>query len=330
MGDAAYFVKKQSKGIAIGIAVALIVQYIPIAWIQKFSSVGLAASIGMTALTFFASYGSRIHGSIRWIKILGISFQPSELLKCTLLLSVASLLHRSATRKKQSSFFYLYLPIIAILMVVSIILLKQPDFGMTVTLVSTVLTVLFIANMPLSYLLISIALLIPAATTLIYIYPYRLKRVLTFLNPWQDPQGAGFQIIQSLIAIGSGGWFGKGIGNSQQKFFYLPMQHTDFIFSIIAEESGFIGCSILIMLYIVFLYCGIKIATLLKHPFHKFFVFGFVTLVSLQTIINISVATGLAPTKGIGLPFISYGNTGLICLLAMTGLIIAMVKEEMK
>ena len=169
---------------------------------------------------------------------------------------------------------------------------------------------------------------IPFLFGLIILRPYRLKRILAFLNPWQDPQGAGFQIIQSLIAIGSGGLCGVGIGHSKQKFFYLPMQHTDFIFAIIAEETGFIGCSIIIILYLLLLYIGFKIAWQLANRFCSFTVLGFSLLIHLQTMINLFVVLGLVPTKGIGLPFISAGNSALIVHLSMLGIILGMIKHQ--
>jgi cell division protein FtsW len=181
----------------------------------------------------------------------------------------------------------------------------------------------------LRYILITLGLAIPVGFFLIIMQPYRLKRILTFLHPWNDPQGSGFQIIQSLIAIGSGSWTGAGISASKQKFFYLPMQHTDFIFSIIAEETGFIGSCIILLLFTTLLYLGIKIANQLTDTFSYIVVLGFVLLTSLQAFIAIAVATGVAPTKGIGLPFVSYGNTALSCNIAMIGLISNIVHHEL-
>jgi cell division protein FtsW len=186
----------------------------------------------------------------------------------------------------------------------------------------------FITQQSLKYILITLTALIPAALALVVFKPYRLKRILTFLDPWSDPQGAGFQIIQSLIAIGSGGFWGLGISQSKQKFFYLPMQHTDFIFAIIAEETGLFGSSILLILYILFLYFGIRIFRQLTDNFSALATFGFIILITLQTVINLAVATGLAPTKGIGMPFVSYGNTALICNMAMLGLILNMIHSQ--
>jgi cell division protein FtsW len=230
--------------------------------------------------------------------------------------------------KKINSFVHGYLPFLTIVGLACLILLKQPDFGLAVTLGSTVFIMLFIAQFRAMHLLATCACALPILVGLVYFFPYRLKRILTFLNPWEDPQGSGFQIIQSLIAIGSGSFWGSGIAQSKQKYFYLPMQHTDFIFSIIAEETGFIGSALLIMLYILFLYFGLRIAWYLRDHFAMFTTLGFVIFTSLQALINFCVTLGLVPTKGIGLPFISYGNSSLICSLAMVGLVINCVKES--
>jgi cell division protein FtsW len=179
----------------------------------------------------------------------------------------------------------------------------------------------FIAKMNLKYLAILGSIALPLASIIVYLQPYRWNRILIYLDPWKDPQGAGFQVIQSLIAIGSGGMWGNGIAQSKQKFFYLPMQHTDFIFAIIAEEIGFVGSFLLISLFGLFVYFGFKISWNLKNLFAIYLVQGLTILVSIQALINIFVSTGLAPTKGIGLPFISYGNTALACNMLVAGLI---------
>jgi len=249
----------------------------------------------------------------------------AELLKIGLILYVAFCISKQT---KKYSFRYGYLPILTILFLPSLILLKQPDFGLIVTLFITTLILLFIAQFELKHVMITLLSLLPIAIGLIIMRPYRIQRILTFLNPWNDPKGAGFQIIQSLIAIGSGGFLGTGLAHSKQKFFYLPMQHTDFIFAIIAEETGFLGCIFLIGLSVALLYWGIKIAHQLKDLFSRFVVLGFVILISLQTTINIGVACGLLPTKGIGLPLVSYGNTALVCNIWMVGIIINLIRSH--
>ena len=255
-----------------------------------------------------------------------VTFQPSELLKVAFILYIARFLAKK--HDQEFSFTGSYLPFLVIIGVTSGVLLLQPDFGLSVTLAATAFMLLFIGGFPFKHLLLTGAALIPVVGFLIFKYAYRLKRILTFLNPWNDPQGAGFQIIQSLIAIGSGGWWGSGISHSKQKFFYLPMQHTDFIFSIIAEETGFVGSTLIVLLYFFFLYFGLRISWQLKKPFHIFTSLATVILLSLQALINIFVATGLLPTKGIGLPFISYGNSSLICSFVMIGLITNMAAQE--
>lgn len=326
LGSSHYFVKKQLIGLCIGVVAFFIARYIPLTFIEKITPMAFLISLVLTAMTLIPMFAVRIHGSSRWLKLVFITFQPSEILKVTFLLYISRFLAKK--HKEKFSFTGSYLPFLIIIGITSIILLRQPDFGLAVTLSMTAFLLLFIADFPLKHLLLTFAALLPVVGILIFKYAYRLKRVLTFLNPWNDPQGSGFQIIQSLIAIGSGGWIGSGISHSKQKFFYLPMQHTDFIFSIIAEETGFLGSSIIILLYFSFLYFGLKISWQLKKPFHIFTSLSIVILITLQALINICVATGLVPTKGIGLPFVSYGNSSLVCTLAMIGLIANMAAQE--
>ena len=324
--NSSYFVKRQLIGIAVGFFAIIIARIVPITFIKKTSPLFLLCTLALTTLTLFPQFSLNIHGSSRWLKIAGFSFQPSELLKIGLLLFLGYFFENRSF--KRTRFLYRLLPLIAILGLICIVLLKQPDFGLTITLLITTLMLCFIAQFQYKHVIVTLAGLGAMGAGLIFMRTYRLQRVLTFLNPWKDPQGAGFQIIQSLIAIGSGSWLGTGIAHSKQKFFYLPMQHTDFIFSIIAEETGFIGCLFLITLLILFLYFGIRIAFQLYNGFSVFVTLGFVILTSLQAIINIAVTTGLLPTKGMGLPFVSYGNTALVCNLFMIGVIINLVHND--
>ncbi len=324
-GSAHYFVKKQLIGLFLGMIGLVIARRFPLYRIKRLSPFLFLGSLGLTILTLLPHISQRIHGSSRWISLFGIGFQPSELLKISLIIYMAYFLAKKEYSVR--SLTHSYIPFLCILGISALVLLKQPDFGLTVTLVITAFILLFIAQSKAQHLLMTLSALIPVALALIYCKPYRLKRILTFLDPWADPQGAGFQIIQSLIAIGSGSIWGLGIGHSKQKFFYLPMQQTDFIFSIIAEETGFIGSTVLITLFMLLLYSGMRIAWQLTDTFSFFVVTGFITMTSLQAVINIAVATGLVPTKGIGLPFVSYGLTSLVCNLAMVGLIINIVDE---
>ncbi len=322
-GSAFYFVKKQLFGICVGITGAIGFQFFSLRGLKKISPLFFAFALILTALTLIPGISQSTYGSARWLRIAGFSFQPSELLKIGLIMYLA---YCASNRHKKQSFLYDYLPMLSIILLPALILLKQPDFGLTITLSITTITLLFLSQFQLKHIVSTFLSVIPIAAVLIIIKPYRLKRVLVFLNPWNDPHGSGFQIIQSLIAIGSGGMWGVGLSHSKQKFHYLPMQHTDFIFSIIAEESGLIGATIILILFAFFLYYGFAIANQLTDSFSRLAVQGFTTSISLQAILNIAVASGLLPTKGLGLPFISYGNSALVCHIVMVGIMLRLAK----
>jgi len=321
-----FFVKRQIVGLCFGLAALCIGRILPLDFIKKITPLLFLSSLFLVILTLLPTFSRTIHGSSRWLSIAGFSFQPSELLKITLLFYVAHFLEKKTT--KGTITLKQFIPFCVLISAMCCALLKQPEFGMTITLLLTTIILFFCAYADIKYILTTLVALVISALFLIVFRPYRLQRILIFLNPWQDPQGSGFQIIQSLIAIGSGSWLGTGIAHSKQKFFYLPMQHTDFIFSIIAEETGLIGCFFLITLFILLLYFGIRIAHQLTDTFSSLVVLGFMILIHLQTVINMAVVTGLAPTKGIGMPFISYGNTSLVCYLFMIGVIINMVNNS--
>lgn len=321
-----YYIKKQALGLLLGIFGAACLQKIPLSYIQKKSPLIFFLSLFLTSLTLTPFGAVKIHGSSRWLSLFGFTFQPSELLKVPFVIYLA---HFIAKKERQpSSFSHNYLPFLFILGSTCLLLLRQPDFGMSTTILFSAFLLLYIAHFQIKELYKTLLGIVPVLIGLIAYKPYRLRRVLTFLNPWTDPQGDGFQIIQSLIAIGTGNIWGTGISHSKQKFFYLPMHHTDFIFSIIAEETGFVGCLLLIVLYCCFSYIGMRIAWHLKDPFCTFATLGFVIMISLQAILNMAVASGLAPTKGMGLPFISYGNTALIANILMIGFIVKVANEQ--
>lgn len=327
-GSTYYFVKQQLKGLILGIVCIIFIQILPSIFFKKITPLFFLSSLCVTAATLLPFLSKQIHGSSRWVSFHGFGFQPSELLKVSFIMYLAYFLDKKIDRR--NSFIHGYLPLLVVVGLSCLLILKQPDFGLAITLCLATFALLFVANFNVKYLLVTVGACIPVIIGLIVSRPYRLQRILTFLNPWQDPHGSGFQIIQSLIAIGSGSVWGIGIGNSKQKFFYLPMQHTDFIFSIIAEETGFVGCVCIIVLFILFLYYGIKIANSMKTNFAFFTIFGFIILMNLQAIMNMAVVSGLVPTKGVGLPFISYGNTALVCSLLMIGIIINLTRDNTK
>jgi cell division protein FtsW len=325
-GSPAYYLKRHLFGLLLGMCAAWLLKLFPIRRIEQLSTIAFLGALTLTLLTIVSPFALRIHGSRRWLSLAGFTFQPSELLKISFIVYLASFL--SKKQHRITSLSSTYLPFILMVSITSCLLLLQPDFGLAVTLLCTAFMLMFSAGAKLRHLVITASACIPMLIALVIFKPYRLKRVLTFLHPWSDPQGKGFQIIQSLIAIGSGGSFGVGIAHSKQKFFYLPMQHTDFIFSIIAEETGFFGSCMVIMLFALFLYFGIRLACSVRNQFSSYTILGLVLLISLQALINIAVAVGLVPTKGIGLPFISYGNTALVTHLCMIGLIANLVQRD--
>jgi cell division protein FtsW len=325
-GSCHYFVKKHLFGLMLGFCGFIVGRIVPINFVHSTSLYLWAASFCLTSLTLFSSHAILIHGSKRWLSYGGLVFQPSELLKIAFIIYISTFFSENKKNLNRAS----SLPLIIVCGLTSIVLLMQPDFGLTVTLLATTLILFFITCSSLKHILATGALLSIATATLILTKTYRLQRILTFLDPWKDPKGKGFQIIQSFIAIGSGGWTGTGVTHSKQKFFYLPMQHTDFIFSIIAEETGFIGSILLITIFAALTYTGLKLSTIMQHRFNAFCVLTFTILIGLQTSINLAVASGLVPTKGIGLPFVSYGNTNTVCTLAMVGFLINLIRSDQK
>lgn len=325
-GSADYFVKKQFSGLILGLIACYLCSRMPLRILSKYAFVFFLVTFCITALTLIPPFSVSIHGSQRWLHIGRLVFQPSELLKIGFIVYYAAFF----SRKEHSvhSFIRGYAPPLIVLIISAGLLLAQPDFGQMITLSATGCAMLFMASIKPLYLIVTLVAGSLASILLIYIKPYRFKRVMTFLNPWHDPQGAGFQIIQSLIAIGSGRLTGVGIAQSKQKFFYLPMQHTDFIFSIIAEEMGFLGSLGIIILYVLLLYQGLRIALSMKSNFCFFLVFGCIMLITLQATVNMAVVGGLLPTKGLGLPFMSYGKSALVAHLCMVGLIINCVRNN--
>jgi cell division protein FtsW len=215
-----------------------------------------------------------------------------------------------------------FLPPVCVLGVCALLILAQPDLGTIVALGIVVFIMLFVAGVRASYLLSVILGVLPMLYLLIFSVPYRRMRVLAFLNPWLDPKGSGFQIIQSQIALGSGGIFGVGLGHSKQKLFYLPAAHTDFIFSIIGEELGLLGTIGIIVLFLIFMREGLKIIRYANDKFGYFLALGLILIISLKAIINIGVSCGLWPTKGLPLPFISYGGSSFILDMISVGILI--------
>lgn len=325
-GSATYFLKKQLIYFVPSLLGFYLFSNIPLSWWKRKAPLFFLISLGATALTFIPACGLRVHGSNRWLAFGGLSGQPSEFLKLFLFMYLGFFLERK--QHVIRSFWQSYVPFWAILCLTFVILLKQPDFGSVMTILTTAFMIFFVAQFKTMHLLYTLLLSIPVVIWLVASKAYRLNRILIFINPWNDPKGRGFQIIQSLIAIGSGNIWGLGISNSRQKFFYLPMQHTDFIFPIIAEETGFIGSMAILFLYFFFCFYGLKLVLQIKDSFAFFTSLSFVLFISLQAVINIMVTVGLLPTKGLSLPFMSYGGTALVSIFCMVGFIVNAARSQ--
>jgi len=265
------------------------------------------------------SLGSIEGGARRWLGVGPFSFEPSEFAKLALVLFVARLV--SARADGAASFTRVGFPVLFWVGVCFALVMRQPDLGTASIYLLTAFVMLFAAGARLEQLLIEAAVAIPAMLGFIYASPYRRERFLAFLHPWRDPQGTGYHIIQSLYALGSGGIVGLGLGQSRQKFGYLPAQHTDFIFSIIGEELGFIGAVTVLVLFLAFAYRGIRIAMRADDRFGFYLGTGITASIALQALINIGVVTSSWPVTGVPLPFISYGGTSLVITLFSVGLL---------
>jgi cell division protein FtsW len=322
--DSMYFLKRHMAFLAVGITGFVCAMLVDMRQLRKYAPHFLIG-VGL-ALLFVGLLGPKIGGARRWISIGAFNIQPSEFAKLAVILYLADRIAKKTEGLKR--FKQDLLPLIAVMGVMSLLILLGKDLGTTVVLMGVFLMMLFVGGIPVQYFAWLIAGCIPVIVGAILIEPYRVKRLTGFLNPFQDIQGKSFQLYQSLLAIGSGGLFGKGLGQSQQKLFYLPAAHTDFIFAIIGEELGFIGAGAVILLFVMFGVLGMMIVFRAKSSFNQLFALGLVTLVLIEAIINIGVSTGAFPTKGLALPFISYGGSSLVVNLILVGLLLNLSRER--
>lgn len=292
--------------------------------IKKIALPLIVFSFLLLILVFVPGVGVSAGGAKRWIRLWPSTFQPSELVKLSMVIFLAK--YMSMPHYRTDSFVSFIKPI-AVMAVFQIIFLKQPDFGATISLGILTLAMLFLSGTRLKYLLFLTVFAVPLIVKLIK-EPYRWKRVTSFLNPWDDPQGSGFQLVQSFIALGSGGIKGVGLGESKQKLFFLPETHTDFIFSLVGEEIGFIGATMVILLFLILFIKGISITNKAKDSFVYYLSFGLSIMIALQALINFFVVTGMIPTKGLPLPFISYGGSSLLVNMAAVGILLNLSKGE--
>jgi len=318
--DGQYFLKKQIFFVVLGLISMVLLTKIDYTTWKKAAYPGIILSLIMLALLFVPHVGLKRGGATRWLNLGLFSFQVSEMVKIAMVVFLAHLLARKAHLLKKFSRGVL-IPSAITAVAISLILL-EPDFGTAVITASILILMLWLAGSRITHLIILVAAFIPVGVWLIFHKGYRLARLTVFLDPWKDAGNSGFQIIQSLISFGSGGTFGVGIGDGMQKLFYLPEPHTDFILSIIAEESGFLGVSIVIILFSIFVFRGFMIALKAPDLFGKLLAAGLTMVIAMESFINIAGVMGLMPLKGLALPFLSYGGSSFVMSMIAVGILL--------
>lgn len=321
-GNRWYYLERHAAYLALGAVVSGLVLAMDYQWLRQHLKGLLILSGVLLVAVLVPHIGYEVSGARRWFRLGFLSFQPSELAQVAVILYMADVLARKQDRLR--SFVHGFLPPMLILGTFVGLMLLQPDLGTSVALASVVFLMLFVSGIEVIHLGPTLASAIPVLGLLIASKPYRVRRILAFANPWADPRGAGFQLIQSLVAVGTGGIFGVGLGQSRQKLFYLPAAHTDFIFSVIAEELGLIGATAILFLFLVFLWLGIRISLRATDLFAQLACLGLTGLIGFKALIHMAVATGMVPTKGLPLPFVSFGGTSLIFNLVIVALVLNM------
>lgn len=326
-GDAAYFMKRQILWSVIGFALmAIVMRTDHRAFGARKAALGiLFVVLLMLAATLFPAFGSAINGARRWLRIGGLTFQPTELAKFALVVYISYYLAKKGERIRD--FGNGLAPPLVITGVFLGLIALQPDFGAAVTLAGVVGILLFIGGANVLHLGGLAFASLPFVYLAVAGRAYRARRVFAFLDPWSAPDGAGFQIIQSFLAFGGGGVFGRGLGEGRQKLLFLPEPHSDFIYSVIGEELGLIGALAVLVLFCVILWRGVRIALRAGEPFSRSLAVGITALVCLQAAVNMAVVTGLVPTKGLALPFVSYGGSSLVISMIEVGVLLNISRE---
>ncbi len=336
-GDDSYsYFRKQAIFAVVGVIAMLFISKIDYRFWKKFYKIAYWVSIILLLMVLIPGIGVSSGGASRWIKILGVQFQPSELAKIGLIIFYASYLtdHKDELKGFYTGFIK---PFLYLVPVILILILIQDHLSATIIIVAVVGIMMLMAGSRLKYFLTAGTAAGVLGAAGLYLMAkftskgaFRLARITSFLNPWADKQGDGWQVIQSLYAIGSGGLFGVGLGQSKQKYLYISEPHTDFIFAVLAEELGFVGCAVVIALFCVFIWRGVLTAMKAPDMFGSLVAIGITSLIGLQAIINIAVVTSSMPVTGMPLPFFSYGVTSLLILLCSVGVLLNISRASSK
>jgi cell division protein FtsW len=318
--DPYFFLKKQLFWAVLGAAALWIALRVDYRLLEKATLPLLIAAGVLLVLVLVPPFGQSINGTRRWIRLGFVSFQPAELAKVALVLYLAAFLAKR--RGDLETFRTGALPALAVAGILAGLVLVQPDLGNCMTLIVLTFGLLYLAGTPIRHLALVAAPALPLIVLAIWMAPYRMRRITAFVDPWSDPRGSGFQIIQSWLALGNGGLLGQGMGGSRQKLFYLPEAHTDFIFAVLGEELGFVGAVAMVALFAVLIWRGLRVGLRAPDAFGSYLALGITVLLATQTLVNLGVVTGLLPTKGLPLPFISFGGSALLMTMLATGMLL--------
>lgn len=324
--DAFFFIRKQGAVALAGFASVALIAKVPMRFIERMTLPLLVGSLILLALIFVPGVYKTGGGAARWISLVGFRFQTSECAKLALVFFLAKNLSRKGFNI--NSFKSGVLPNVFVFCLFALFMMKQPDFGSTVLMGTVMVGMLFVAGLDFRLIIGAFFAALAAVVAAILVAPYRLARLTSFLDPWAQIKGGGFQIIQSYLAFQNGGLMGSGLGESRQKLFFLPEAHTDFILAVLAEELGFLGVTFICLAFAYYCFLGFRIAFLQTHPFRMYLVFGLTSMIGFQGAINMCVAMGMLPTKGIPLPFISSGASSLLMSLVATALLWRLTIED--
>lgn len=321
VGDGAFYLKRQAIAAGIGLASLVLVLKIGYRRLAFLAYPALVIVLALLVAVLIPGVGTVAGGARRWIRLPGFSLQPAEMAKMALVLYLAYSLAKK--REKVRLFSIGFLPHCLITGLLAGLALLEPDFGTAVTLGFVLFAMLFAAGAKISYLVLSVLLALPVGWHLVASSPYRMSRITAFLHPFERRNDVGYQIWESLMSVGSGGVTGLGLGDGRQKLFFLPEAHTDFIFSILGEELGLIGVVLLLGLYGVVVWRGVRAALNATEAFGAYLALGITVLLGTQAVVNMGVAMGMLPTKGLTLPFVSYGGTSMVVSLTAAGVLLS-------
>jgi cell division protein FtsW len=316
-GDPFYFLRRQLVWVALGGLGLWAMLRLDYRRLERGVVPLLVAAVLLLVLVLVPPFGQEINGTRRWIRLGPLSLQPVELAKLALVLYLAAFFARRG--EDVATFRRGLLPVLLVAGTLAGLTVLQPDLGNSVALMALALGLAYLAGARPAHMALIAAAALPLVAVLVAIKPYRWRRMVAFVDPWNDPQGAGFQIIQSFLALGSGGLVGRGLGESKQKLFYLPEPYTDFIFAILGEELGWLGATGVILLFAVVVWRGLRVGLRAPDPFGSYLALGLTLLLAIQTLVNVGVVSGVLPTKGLPLPFVSFGGSALLTSMVAAG-----------